>query len=41
LTAGTALAAGQPELCRYRPRWRDDDRPVGDWSDLVQVTARP
>jgi hypothetical protein len=22
-------------------RYRDDDQPVGDWSDLVQVTARP
>jgi len=28
---------GQPELRRYR----DDDMPVGDWSDIVQVTAQP
>ncbi len=27
----------QPEVRRYR----DDDQPVGDWSDIVQVTARP
>jgi hypothetical protein len=22
-------------------RWPDDDQPFGDWSDIVQVTARP
>jgi len=31
----------QPEVRRYRARWRDDDQPVADWSDIAQVTARP
>jgi hypothetical protein len=41
LTPRTPLAAGKPELCRYRARYREDDQPVGDGSDIVQVTARP
>jgi len=41
LTPGTPLAPGQPEVRQYRARWRDDDSPVGDWSDIVQVTAQP
>jgi len=32
---------GQPEVRQYRPRWRDDNQPLGHWSDIVQVTARP
>lgn len=35
------LAAGQPELRRYRARFVDDDSPVGDWRDVVEVTAHP
>ncbi len=33
------LVAGQPENRRYRARYRDDDNPVGEWSDIVEVTA--
>jgi len=36
-----ALVCGQPEVRQYRARWPDDDQPFGDWSDIVQVTARP
>lgn len=35
------VVAGQPEQRRYRARYVDDDAPVGDWSDTVEVTARP
>jgi hypothetical protein len=35
------LAANQPEQRRYRARFVDNDLPVGDWSDIVEVTARP
>jgi hypothetical protein len=35
------LAAGQSEVRQYKARFRDDDLPVGDWSDIVQVPARP
>jgi len=41
LDARAPLVAGQPEVRQYRARWRDDDQPFGDWSDIVQVTARP
>lgn len=41
LDARVPLAAGQPEVRQYKARFRDDDLPVGDWSDIVQVTARP
>ena len=41
LDARPPLVAGQPEVRQYRARWRDDDQPLGDWSDIVQVTARP
>jgi hypothetical protein len=34
-------ATGQPEVRDYRTRRRDNDQPFGDWSDLVEVTARP
>jgi len=33
--------AGQPEQRRYRARYVDNDVPVGDWSDTVEVTAHP
>lgn len=35
------LIAGQPEQRRYRARFVDNDVPVGDWSDTVEVTAHP
>jgi hypothetical protein len=35
------FAAGQPEQGRYRARFVDNDVPVGDWSDTVEVTAHP
>jgi len=35
------LVAGQPEQRRYRARYVDNDVPVGDWSDTVEVTAHP
>jgi hypothetical protein len=35
------LVAGQPEQRRYRARFVDNDVPVGDWSDTVEVTAHP
>jgi hypothetical protein len=37
--ARAPLVAGQPENRRYRARYRDDDQPVGEWSDIVEVTA--
>jgi len=41
LDARPPLVPGQPEVRQYRARCRDDDQPFGDWSDIVQVTARP
>lgn len=41
LDARAPLVAGQPELCHDKARYRDDDSPVDDWSDIVEVTARP
>ncbi|MFH0983065.1 MAG: hypothetical protein V2A79_16220 [Planctomycetota bacterium] len=41
LDARAPLAPDQPEVGQYRARYRDDDQPVGDWSDIVQVTAQP
>lgn len=41
LDARAPLIAGQPELRRYKARYRDDDLPVGGWSDTVEVTAAP
>lgn len=38
--ARAPLVAGQPESRRYRARYRDDDEPVGEWSDIVEVTAQ-
>ncbi|MCG3138140.1 MAG: hypothetical protein HJJLKODD_02000 [Phycisphaerae bacterium] len=35
LDARAPLVANQPEVLRYRARYRDDDQPVGDWSDIV------
>jgi hypothetical protein len=41
LDARAPLVAGQPEQRRYRARFVDDDTPVGDSSDTVEVTAHP
>ncbi|MEX0642505.1 MAG: hypothetical protein WD468_07380 [Pirellulales bacterium] len=35
------LAAGQPEQRRYRMRYRDNDVPVGLFSDTLNVTVGP
>jgi len=35
------LVGGHPEQRRYRARFVDDDTPVGDCSDAVEVTAHP
>jgi len=35
------LVVGQPEQRRYRARYVDGDAPMGDWSDIVEVTAKP
>ncbi|MEX2586972.1 MAG: hypothetical protein WD602_03130 [Actinomycetota bacterium] len=34
------LVPGAPELRQYRARYRDNDLPVGDWSDVVSATAQ-
>lgn len=34
------LPAGQPETRRYRARFVDNGVPVGDWSDIITVTAQ-
>lgn len=36
-----ALAAGQPEVRRYRVRYLDGDDPVGNYSATVTVTTMP
>jgi hypothetical protein len=41
LDARPPLVAGQPEIREYRARFRDNDLPVGDWSDIVSITAQP
>jgi len=41
LDARAPLVAGQPEVREYRARFRDNDIPVGDWSDIVSATAQP
>jgi hypothetical protein len=41
LTPARRWSRVQPELCHYKARYRDDDSPVDDWSDTVEVTARP
>ena len=41
LNGRAPLVAGQPEQRRYRARYVDNDVPVGDWSDMVEVTAHP
>lgn len=33
------LTAGQPEVRRYRLRYRKNDEPVGEYSDVLTVTA--
>ena len=35
LDARAPLVAGQPEVRQYKARYRDNDLPVGDWSDSV------
>lgn len=35
------LAPPAPEVRQYRARYRDNDVPVGDWSDVVNATAQP
>ena len=35
------LAAGKPEERRYRLRYFIDDKPVGDYSDTINVSTRP
>lgn len=35
------LVPGQPETREYRARYRDNDQPVGDWSDIISVVAKP
>lgn len=34
------LTAGQPETRRYRARFVDNGVPIGDWSDIITVTAQ-
>ncbi|HRF60983.1 MAG TPA: hypothetical protein PLH94_13850 [Fimbriimonadaceae bacterium] len=34
------LVTGQPEVREYRARYKDDDLPVGEWSDVISVTAQ-
>ncbi len=33
------LVAGQPEVRQYQARYKDNDLPVGDWSDVITITA--
>lgn len=35
------LVAGKPEERRYRLRYLLDDKPVGDWSDVIVVITKP
>ncbi|MGI8924355.1 MAG: hypothetical protein ACR2HJ_10020 [Fimbriimonadales bacterium] len=35
------LVAGQSEVRKYRARYLDGDTPIGDWSDIVQVSTTP
>ena len=39
LDSRAPLVAGQPDSRRDRARYRDNDDPVGEWSDTVEVTA--
>jgi len=34
------LVPNTPEVRQYRARFKDNDLPVGDWSDVVSVTAQ-
>ena len=36
-----ALEANKPEERRYRLRYLIDDKPVGDWSDVIVVISKP
>jgi len=40
LDSRAPLIAGSPETRRYRARFVDNGFPVGDWSDIITVTAR-
>jgi hypothetical protein len=35
------LAAGKPEERRYRLRYLINDKPVGEWSDVIVVITKP
>ena len=41
LDARPPVAAGKPEVRRYRAIYLLDDSPVGQWSDVVSVTVQP
>ena len=34
------LVPGTPEVREYRARYMDNDLPVGEWSDVISVTAQ-
>jgi hypothetical protein len=34
------LVPNTPEVRQYRARFKDNDLPVGDWSDVISVTAQ-
>ncbi len=34
------LVANTPEVRQYRARFKDNDFPVGEWSDVISVTAQ-
>ena len=36
----TPLVPNTPEVRQYRARYKDNDLPVGDWSDVISVTAQ-
>ncbi len=36
----TLSVAYAPEVRQYRARFKDGDLPVGDWSDVISVTAQ-
>lgn len=37
---GLALVPNTPEVRQYRARFKDNDLPVGDWSDVISVTVQ-
>ncbi len=34
------LVANTPEVRQYRARFKDNDFPIGEWSDVISVTAQ-